>query len=124
MRYSGLAGCLLAVICLASPLFAQNASVSGKVVDPQNASVSKSVVTLINTDTQVKVESVTDGRGDFILPPVAPGHYEVKAVAPGFAPSLLTDITLEIGESKVFTVILKPGSVQQSVDVTAAPPEL
>jgi hypothetical protein len=81
-------------------------------------------VILLNTDTKVKVESVTDGRGDFILPPVAPGHYEVKASAPGFAASLLTDITLEVGESKTFTLILKPGSLQQTVEVTTAPPEL
>jgi Carboxypeptidase regulatory-like domain len=124
MRYKGLAGCLFALNCLAFPVFAQNANVSGKVVDPQNASVSAAVVTLLNTDTKVKVESVTNGKGDFILPPVAPGHYEAKAVATGFAPSLLTDITLEVGESKVFTVILKPGSVQQTVDVTSTPPEL
>jgi len=101
MRYIGLAGCLFALNCLASSLFAQNASVSGKVVDPQNASVSAAVVTLLNTDTKVKVESVTNGKGDFLLPPVTPGHYEAKTVATGFAPSLLTDITLEVGESKV-----------------------
>jgi hypothetical protein len=124
MRYIGSAGCLFALNCLASSLFAQNASVSGRVVDPQNASVSAAVVTLLNTDTKVKVESVTNGKGDFILPPVTPGHYEAKTVATGFAPSLLTDITLEVGESKVFTVILKPGSVQQTVDVTSTPPEL
>jgi Carboxypeptidase regulatory-like domain len=124
MRYTSITGFLLPFICLTSPLFAQNPSVSGKVLDRQNASVPTSVVTLLNTDTNVKVESVTDGRGDFILPPVAPGHYEVTAVAPGFAPSLLTNITLEIGESKVLTLILKPGSVQQTVNVTSTPPEL
>ena len=124
MRYTSITGFLLPFICLTSPLFAQNPSVSGKVLDRQNASVTTSVVTLLNTDTNVKVESVTDGRGDFILPPVAPGHYEVTAVAPGFAPSLLTNITLEIGESKVLTLILKPGSVQQTVNVTSTPPEL
>jgi hypothetical protein len=124
MRYIGFAGCFFSLICLASPLFAQNASVSGKVVDPQNASVSDSVVTLLNIDTTVKIESLTDRKGDFILPPVAPGHYEIKAVAPGFAPLLLTNITLEVGESKVFNVVLKPGSFQQTVEVTTTPPEL
>ena len=124
MRYKHIVICLLAFTCLTSRLFAQNASVRGKVVDSQNATISASTVTLLNTETKVKVESVTDGKGDFILPPVAPGHYEVKASAPGFAPSLLTDITLEVGESKIFTLILKPGSLQQTVEVTATPPEL
>jgi len=124
MRYTGFAGCLLLFTCLTSPLFAQNATVSGKVVDPQNAGVPTSVVTLTNTDTRVNVQSVTDGKGNFILPPVAPGHYEVKAVASGFAPFLLTNITLELDESKVLNLELKVGSVQQIVDVTATPPEL
>jgi hypothetical protein len=124
MRYIGFAGCFLSIICLASPLFAQQSSVSGKVVDPQNASVSTSVVTLVNTDTKVKVESATDGRGEFILPPASPGHYEIRVAAPGFAPSLLTGITLEVGESRDFTVVLKPGSVQQTMEVTTTPPEL
>lgn len=123
MRYIGFAG-FFSLVCLASPVFAQNASISGKVVDPQNAGVSTSVVTLLNTDTTVKIESVTDKKGDFILPPVAPGHYEIEAVAPGFASSLLTNITLEVGDSRAFTVVLKPGSLQQSVEVTTTPPEL
>jgi Carboxypeptidase regulatory-like domain len=124
MRYKHVVICLLELTCLTSQLFAQNATIRGKVVDPQNASISNSTVILLNTETKVKVESVTDGRGDFILPPVAPGHYEVKASAPGFAASLLTDITLEVGESKTFTLILKPGSLQQTVEVTTTPPEL
>ncbi len=124
MRYKHVIICLFALTCLTSQLFAQNAKVSGMVTDPQNASISNSVVTLRNTETMVKVESATNAKGDFILPPVAPGHYEINAIAPGFAPSLLTNITLEVGESKVFAVILKPGSIQQTVDVTSTPPEL
>jgi hypothetical protein len=124
MRYKHVVICLLAFTCLTSQLLAQNASIRGKVVDPQNASISGSTVALLNTDTNVKVASATDGKGDFILPPVAPGRYEVKVSAPGFAPSLLTNITLEVGESKIFTVILKPGSLQQTVEVTTTPPEL
>src|SRR5271156_1235437 len=114
MRYKHVIICLFALTCLTSQLLAQNAKVSGRVTDPQNASISNSVVTLRNTETMVKVESATNAKGDFILPPVAPGHYEINAIAPGFAPSLLTNITLEVGESKVFAVILKPGSIQQT----------
>jgi len=124
MRYTRLTGCLLALICFAPPLLAQNASVSGQVFDTVHASIPTSVVTLTNTDTKVKVDAATDGRGEFILPPVAPGHYEVKAVAPGFSPSLLTGMTLEVGESKIVTLTLKPGAVQETVEVTSTPPEL
>ena len=126
MRYAKITGCLLSLmcLCLSSPLFAQNASVSGQVVDAQHAAVGTATVTLMNTDTQVKVQAVTKGKGDFIFPPVAPGHYEVRAVAQGFTPTIQTGITLEIDESKVLTLVLKVGAVQQTVQVTSTPPEL
>ena len=111
-------------IFLSVPLFAQNASVSGEVVDPQQASVRGAAVTLTRLSTQVKVETTTDGKGDFILPPVVPGTYEIKAQAPGFESTVVTDITLEVGESKVLTMALKLGAVQQTVQVTDTPPEL
>jgi hypothetical protein len=124
MRLTRIAALFLTLICLVSPLFAQNPSVSGKVTDAQHASIPASKVTLTNTDTKVTEESVADGKGDFIFPPVAPGHYEVKAAATGFAPSTLTNITLEIGESRALTLTLKLGTVQETVEVTSTPPEL
>ena len=59
---------LSSVMYLSIPLFAQNASVSGEVVDPQHAGIKGSEVTLSNTSTRVKVETVTNGRGEFLLP--------------------------------------------------------
>src|SRR5271154_854227 len=124
MRHTRLVVCLFSLLSFASPVFAQNASVSGQVVDPQHAVISAVTVTLINTDTRVKEQAITDGRGAFILPPVAPGHYEVTAEAQGFTPTIVSGVTLEVGQSKVLTLELKVGDVQQSVNVTSTPPEL
>jgi hypothetical protein len=82
------------------------------------------VVTLTNVNTQVKVETRSNGNGAFLLPPVAPGNYEIKAEANGFGPALLPGITLEVGQSKVLTLILAVGMVQQTVQVADTPPEL
>ena len=124
MRYTRLVGAFIVAAFLNVPLLAQNASVSGQVVDPQHAVLSSAMVTLTNTDTQVKAQAVTNEKGDFSLPPVAPGHYAVTAAAQGFSSTILTDVTLEIGESRVLTLELKMGSVQQAVEVTSTPPEL
>ena len=115
---------LLPAILLSAPLFAQNAHVSGEVVDPQQASIKGARVTLTRISTQVKEETATDANGDFILPPVVPGTYEIKAQAPGFEITVVTGITLEVGESKVFTLALRVGAVQQTVQVSDVPPEL
>ncbi|WP_263351114.1 carboxypeptidase regulatory-like domain-containing protein [Acidicapsa acidisoli] len=115
---------LFATIFLGLPLYAQNASVTGNVVDPQHAGIKGSAVTLINVNTQVKVETRSDANGDFILPPVAPGSYEIKAEANGFGPTVITGITLEVNQSKVVTLTMKMGAVRQSVEVTDTPAEL
>ncbi len=118
-----LAGCFSAFICLAASCFAQNARVSGQVQDTQQATIPASSVILTNVETKVMVGNKTDGTGSFILPPVDPGHYELRATAPGFAPIVLTGITLEVGESKVITITLRPGTTE-SMEVNTAPPEL
>ena len=83
MRYTRLVGAFIVAAFLNLPLLAQNASVSGQVVDPQHAVLSAATVTLTNTETQVKTQAVTNQKGDFSLPPVAPGHYKVMAAAQG-----------------------------------------
>jgi len=123
-RLAFLAAILLAVS--GQPILAQsgNASVSGQVVDQQQASVKRASVVLTRTSTGVKQRTTTDDLGDFIFPPVAPGTYEVTAEAPGFETTEVTGITLEVGESKVLTVVLQVGAVKQTVQVNDTPPEL
>ena len=114
----------LSTIFLSMTLHAQNASVTGEVVDPGHAGIKGSVVTLTNVNTRVKVETRSAANANFILPPVAPGSYEIKAEAGGFAPAVVTGMTLEVGQSKVLTLVLRVGAVQQSIEVTDTPPEL
>ncbi len=124
MRFASRLLFLASVILLSVPLFAQNASVSGEVIDPQHKSLKGAAVTLTHISTQVKVETKTNASGSFVLPPVVPGNYQLKVEAEGFSPTVVTGITLEIGESRNMTLELKVGGVQQTVQVTGAPPEL
>ena len=111
-------------VSLSFPIYAQNASVSGQVLDSQRSAVVGASVTLTNIATQVKVHIVSGTDGTFVLPPVAPGNYEAKVTANGFSPAVITDITLEIGESKALNLVLKVSAAQDSVYVTDTPPEL
>jgi Carboxypeptidase regulatory-like domain len=115
---------LFSAVLSCAPLFAQQAHVSGQVVDPQQSTVGGATVTLTRLSTQVKVVTRTDAKGDFILPPVDPGTYEIRAQATGFGTTVMSGITLEVGESKVMTLPLKIGNVQESVQVSGTPPEL
>ena len=111
-------------VCLSGPLLAQSAGVSGRVVDVQGAAIPGAAVTLQNADTGVSMKTVSSGGGNFILPPTAPGHYELKVTADGFKPWSDTGITLEIGEQKTVTATLPVGSISETVTVRDVPPEL
>jgi Carboxypeptidase regulatory-like domain len=124
MRFASRLLILASTVFLSIPLFAQNATVSGSVVDPQHAGIKGATVILTRFSTQVKVETKTDDKGDFILPPVVPGTYDIKVEAAGFGPAVLTGITLELGESRPLTLQLKVGAVAQTVEVVDTPPEL
>ena len=124
MRFASRLLFIASIILVSVPLYAQNASVSGEVVDPQHKRLWGATVTLTHTGTQVKVETKTNGSGGFVLPPVVPGAYEIRVQAEGFSPTVVSGITLEIGENRTMTIELKVGGVHQTVQVTGAPPEL
>lgn len=124
MRSLSLSVLFLFFVCLGEPLFAQSASVSGQVYDSQGATLSGATVDLTNIDTKVKLTTTNSSDGSFILPPVAPGHYEISISAKGFRPWQVTGITLEIGQKKFVAAVLELGSVSQAVTVSDSPPEL
>jgi hypothetical protein len=115
------------VLCLLASsvhLFAQSASVSGQVLDTSGAAIKGAGIALTNTDTQVTLTTRTDDRGAFILPPVAPGHYQATVSADGFSTWQAPAITLEVGAKQVLNPVLTVGSVQSTVAVTGTPPEI
>jgi len=105
-------------------LFGQTAAVSGRVVDSQSRAVPQAEVVMLNTATKREVRTSSNEEGYFLLPPVAPGPYEITASAKGLGVTRLEGITLEVGQSKVVTLELKPASVNEVVEVIATPPQL
>lgn len=115
---------MVASLSVSSIAQSGNASVSGQVLDQQQASVKNATVVLLRASTGVRRVTTTNELGNFIFPPVAPGSYEVRAEASGFETTVVTGITLEVGGSKVLALTLKLGAVEQTVQVTDTPPEL
>src|SRR5262245_23622470 len=78
-------GLLIAVTAIllspgAPPARAQSTStgtVSGQVVDPQNAAVSGASVTLRDTTTHAELKTVTNDAGRYTFVNIAPGLYDM-----------------------------------------------
>lgn len=110
--------------CFCTHLLAQSASVRGQVVNSGEAAVPGADVTLLNTDTQVKLKTVSDASGVFLLSPQTSGRYQVTVTAPGYSAWVQSDIVLEVGEKFELNPVLKVGAVTETVAVTAAAPEI
>lgn len=124
MRTQLLMSVFLLAGCFGTQLFAQSAAVSGQVLDTSGASIKGAVITLLRPSTEMKIEATSDARGNFILPPVAPGRYQMIVTAKGFARWKNAELVIEVGEQKAVNVVLSVGSVSQTVEVTDGMPEL
>lgn len=94
-------------------------SVGGVVQDPSGAVMSGVSVSLICGATTKT--AVTDASGQFQIPSLAPGHYEIKIDAKGFAP-FSQGVTVAQGidtSHQEFRLAIAPGSTSVSVTDTS-----
>ena len=121
-RSCGLALALCVFLVGAPRLRAQetvnSASVSGRVTDPQGAAVPGAAVIARQTETNVTRETITDQEGRFRLPYLTVGRYDITVRLQGFA-DVTRALTLTIGSAFELPIVLKVGTVETSVTVSA-----
>ncbi len=101
------------------------ASLEGIVQDPTGAVVPSAKVQVINTSTDVKINSATNAEGRFFLPSLQPGGpYTVVVEASGFKKEQRTGITLEVNQSARVNIQLQVGAASEVVRVTGDAPLL
>ena len=106
----------------ASPAWAQaTGTVNGTVRDSAGAVVTEATVVLHNRDTNLDRTAVTNSVGDFVMPDVQPGNYDLKATKSGFGPIVKSGIILVVNQTATYDFALKAGSVNQVVEVQANP---
>jgi outer membrane receptor protein involved in Fe transport len=116
-------GVLLCSLALAWPAAAQEqrGSIEGLVKDAQGAVLPGSTVTA-KALTGASVETVTDGRGVFRFPALAPGIYEVTAALSGFQSLQFEKVEVLLGQIKRVEFTLQVAGLAESVEVTAESP--
>jgi hypothetical protein len=115
------AGSCLLLILLAAGAAGQEfrALISGSVTDPSGAAVPQATVTAthLTTNTHTVTKSATDGN--FVLPQLPAGAYELTVEAAGFQRYTRSPITLSVGDKANLQVRLEVGQGAQSVTVNA-----
>ena len=84
MRLVGRVSCCCAL--LVSGAFGQGdrGTITGTVTDPSGAVIAGARVTAVNADTRNLVETITTGTGNFTLPQLPVGMWDVAVEAAGF----------------------------------------
>jgi Carboxypeptidase regulatory-like domain len=99
------------------------ASISGRVLDEAGNPVPNAMVMVTSPARQVaQVSATTGAHGDYqILDLPAPGIYRASFASQGFETLVHADLNLSVGFAARVDVILKIGSISQTVEVTGSP---
>ena len=76
-------------------------------------------VAIVSLATQARSATLTGGDGNFALPQLVPGSYELTAEAPGFRRYVRRGITLAVGDKVSLQIQLEVGDLASSVTVAA-----
>ncbi len=122
---------LVALVCLGvflvpATILAQEfrATVNGRVIDPSSAAVPNATVTIKNVATNEVATATTDPSGNYTIPFLRPGTYDLSAEAPGFKKQTHEGLVLNVGQAATINITLQVGAVTESVTVTAEVPLL
>jgi carboxypeptidase family protein/TonB-dependent receptor-like protein len=113
---------LLLAALLASPLgFSQvdysTATLTGTVFDPQHLLIAGAIVTIKNPSTGFVKKMATGVNGEYRMPLLTPGSYQIEAEAEGFAKAAGT-VTVSVGQIVSYDVNLKVGAANSTVEVS------
>src|SRR5687768_1426904 len=125
MRSRVIGGLVLALVLLVLPAaaHAQEATLTGTVVDSTGGVLPGVVVRAVHEDTGNSFEAVTDGAGAFRME-VRIGAYRITAELPGFTTVTRTGLQLLVGQQATISLQMSPATLQESVTVTAEAPLL
>ena len=93
--------------------------ITGRVSDSSSAGIPGAKITLTNTSTNaVRTTSSTDS-GDYTLPSVPPGFYNLKAEHAGFKSATSNNVEVQVQQTVRLDIALQVGQVSESVEVSA-----
>ena len=121
---AALACCFLVCCFLAvtASLVAQTVSgtILGTVQDQQGAVIPSAEVSTRNLETGAVRKVNTDGNGNYRVPSVQAGSYEVSATANGFRTEVRTGVAVTVGGDSTVSFSLTVGAITEKVEVSEA----
>src|SRR5246127_715237 len=111
------------VLC-ALPMYGQTANtgaIAGTVSDPSRAMVAHAEIAVKSQATQEERDLATDAEGNFSVPFLSPGNYDLTVRAPRFEPLVLQGVQVRITEVSRLKIQLTIKGAKEQLDVSAKP---
>src|SRR6267378_1983121 len=105
-------------------LYAQttNASLTGRITDPSKALIVGARIAAIDSGTNLRYESTSNGSGEYCLANLPPGRYRIEIEKPGFNKLVKPDVLLHVQDALEINFKLKVGSASEAVTVEGGAP--
>jgi hypothetical protein len=112
---------VLPLLACAVSLLAQTdrGVITGTVKDTTGAIVPGAQITAIQTGTNATFKTKTTASGDFTVPSLPVGTYQVRVEITGFKTHLAANVVVAAGSAVPLDVTLELGATQQTVEVVA-----
>jgi hypothetical protein len=114
--------CLMFIVSVSLVSQTTTGRIRGTVRDKTGAAVPGTTVTVTDAQRAITRTATADEAGDYVVPNLPPGVYKVSASAQGFNSVERPNIVVEVATDLTVDFDLPPGSVKETVVVTAEAP--
>jgi len=109
---------------LASAQSMGTGTIKGIVTDPSGAAIHNATVTATEKSRNIPRSAQTDASGGYVFSNMPIGDYQISVESTGFKKLVQESVHLDTDSITTVDVVLQLGATQESVTVTAAPPQL
>src|SRR3979490_1834953 len=101
-----------------------NASLTGRITDPNKAVIATALVTVINTGTGIHYQGLTNETGTYYVSDLPPGRYRIEVEKLGFKAVIQSGVILHVQDALEVNFEMMLGSASESVTVAGVSPPL
>jgi len=112
--------CVLILTLLTNSLLAQESRIVGTITDSSGAVLAGAEVAAKNVNTGEVRQVTSNSVGQYAIPNLRAGKYQVAGSKTGFESKVVEQVTLEVQATRTIDLTLSPGAVSQQVNVTAS----
>jgi hypothetical protein len=107
----------------ASALLAQTSgTILGNVHDTSGAEIGGATITITNLDRGTSQTATSNQAGDYLVPFLPPGSYQLSVEKDGFQKEQAAPTLLDVDQRAQINFTLKPGAVSETVQVSSTAP--